>query len=85
MKKLSEALNRLKLALTAEKAQADFQESECEVLTEKMSKFQEGDGDAPSDEEFQRWRNSVEFVVKTRRLKSGLSDSEANATYPRKP
>jgi hypothetical protein len=82
VQRLSNSLESLRIAIQAEKEAMAVQETEFEFLTLKMKLFQRGDGQAPTDDEFQRWRNSVEAVLKCRRLQAGLNP---NADEPRTP
>ena len=71
----SSALERLHEAVKAEHI-ADAQRAErYEQLTGKMHAYQEGNGPAPTVEEFMDWRDRVEERTALKRLYAGIADA----------
>ena len=66
---------KLREAVFAEQRAAAFSVSLYRALTEKIEKYQLGEGPAPTEEEFKQWIAEVQHAVTLKKLLDGVPDS----------
>lgn len=67
-------IDKLRLAIAAEKAETARRKADYKKLLAKMKAYQSGVGPEPSVEELERWRKGVDRQVAERKLESGFGD-----------
>ena len=70
----SDAIKKLKNAIQREAHEQLSQLKRYQELTAKMMAYQEGRGEAPSMEDFTRWREAVDRRVQLRRFEAGVPE-----------
>lgn len=75
----SKAIVVLKRAIADERRSARQRVKRYEALTEKMTNYQQGNGPAPTSEEFDQWRADVEARVALKLMQAGVSGLPPNA------
>ncbi|MDB5889204.1 MAG: hypothetical protein JWP47_35 [Polaromonas sp.] len=70
------ALEKLHEAVRAEHVADADRARRYEHLTAKMRAYQEGEGPAPTIDEFMDWRDRVEERIALKKLHAGITDDE---------